>query len=429
MPRRMNNSMENDNLLLQVNRISDSLDKDFAGSYRELYTLVNNITDSTDLQLALLMLGSKLSDFLEEDGGIQLSHDHNKVLAQEGKLLLKTIVDSPHKPGANFQEVIDKFQSLSGYWLRDTPVLVANSITRKIGDFTIMPISFTLKLGEITSIVGKNGNGKSTLLKMVAGDIGVTGGELSFPLFSEGRYNWSKIKQQIAYIPQELPDWSLVGSIKNHLHFTASAKGLNPSANKNAVNYLINRLGLQKYQDYSWSNLSGGYKLRFELARQLVWSPKLLIMDEPLAHLDIKAQNLLLNDLRNLADSRRSPIAIILSSQNLYNVENITDQIIFLKNGISTYNGSISQINEISKSSNFLLEADCSIMALREALLAIAGDILEVRELNQEFFVTAKQNVTANQIVSKLILADIKIKHFRDITNSTRIFFEDDANY
>ena len=81
----------------------------------------------------------------------------------------------------------------------------------------------------------------------------------------------------------------------------------------------------------------------------MVWNPKVLILDEPLANLDLLAQELLLQDLRDLVNSHKNPVTVILSSQQLHEVETVADQIIFLKNGRAVYNGSVHEIKNTDK--------------------------------------------------------------------------------
>ena len=71
--------------------------------------------------------------------------------------------------------------------------------------------------------------------------------------------------------------------------------------------------------------------MRFELARMLLRKPKILLIDEPLANLDILAQQTILDDFRNIAGSPYRPIAIVLSSQQLYEVEKLLSRWFSLK--------------------------------------------------------------------------------------------------
>ena len=118
-----------------------------------------------------------------------------------------------------------------------------------------------------------------------------------------------------------------------NLQFTAANYGYSPEENELIVELIIARLGLRQYRKHRWKDLSSGYKMRFELARMLLRKPKILLIDEPLANLDILAQQTVLEDFRAIAKSPFRPIGIVLSSQQLYEVEKTSDQVIFLKNG------------------------------------------------------------------------------------------------
>lgn len=115
-----------------------------------------------------------------------------------------------------------------------------------------------------------------------------------------------------------------------NLQFTASCYGYKPEENNLVVDLVMTRLGLRKFRSYKWNGLSSGYKMRFELARMLLRKPQILLIDEPLANLDILAQQTVLDDFKHIANSPFRPIAIVLSSQQLYEVET-SSQVVFLK--------------------------------------------------------------------------------------------------
>ena len=76
---------------------------------------------------------------------------------------------------------------------------------------------------------------------------------------------------------------------------------------------MVARLGLWEYKHLKWSELSSGYKMRFELARTLLQEPAVMLLDEPLANLDVLAQQVVLDDLKSFARSLTRPIAMILT--------------------------------------------------------------------------------------------------------------------
>ncbi len=285
--------------------------------------------------------------------------------------------------------------------------------------FELKNIDLSLRLGQITGVVGENGNGKTTLLRMIAGNLSPTNGVLGFPNLEFPAKDWRFIKQNIAYIPQRIPKWT--GYLKNNLHFSATGHGILGKENEARVNYIIHRLGLTKYEKSKWSEISSGYKLRFELARTLLWRPQVLILDEPLANLDINAKMIFLQDLKMLARSKKYPIAIILSSQQLHELESVVDNIVFLKEGKAVYNGKVAELGEDRSENTFEIAGDFSRKELTDILQNINN--VNIEETGNGFLIKVPVETEIKQILA-LILNEKPLEYFRDISKSTRKYFE-----
>jgi ABC-2 type transport system ATP-binding protein len=304
-------------------------------------------------------------------------------------------------------------------------VFHAKNIKKRYGgksiNFTFDIPELELKLGEITSVVGENGNGKTTLLRIVAGQLQVTDGDLAYPnLVSDHKTDFYSIKQQIAFIPQELPRWS--GLLADNLHFAAAIRGIKGEQNEEEVAFIMSRLGLDQYRNARWSEISGGYKMRFALAKALVWNPRLIILDEPLANLDINAQQLFLQDLRFLADSVANPKSIIISSQHLYSVEEITDNIIFIADGMAIYNGKLKDFGNNRSDNSYEFACNLSKESLADILDEISWN--KIDETGSYFTVVTPTNVTVKDLLSLFVKHNVEIDYFRDISKSTRRLFK-----
>lgn len=140
--------------------------------------------------------------------------------------------------------------------------------------------------------------------------------------------DWQKIIPWIGCVEQRPPRW--YGRLADNLHRWAALHGVYGEENVIEVEFYLHRLGLSRYRDARWNELSGGYRTRFELARVMVGRPRLLILDEPLAPLDINSQEIFLADLRDVADMDGCQIPIILSSQHILELEAIADIILCL---------------------------------------------------------------------------------------------------
>lgn len=305
--------------------------------------------------------------------------------------------------------------------------LVAVSNLRKQynrSSFQIGPIDFELKSGEIWGLVGENGNGKTSLLRVLAKDLAYNEGTIVFEPQLDNLKLYNQ-RSHLAYIPQRTPKWH--GSLKSNLKFTASQYGTLGEENELLVLMYIIRFGLWSFRNHKWSELSSGYKMRFELARTFLRKPTLLLLDEPLANLDVLAQQLILEDLKLLAASLSNPLGIILSSQQLFEVEKIAHKVIFLKNGSPIY---VDQTKKADVQETLdepigktILEIDVNLK--KEDLSRILNAFpLESIQFNGGIFILhIAQNGSMNAVLQELIHARAQITYVRDISNSTRRFF------
>jgi ABC-2 type transport system ATP-binding protein len=284
--------------------------------------------------------------------------------------------------------------------------------------FALRDVSLTLTLGRVTGVVGANGHGKTTLLRVIAGDLRHTAGSLEYPLIlADKAANWLRIKSQIAYVPQNNPSWGKA-TLETSLRFTAAAFGRTMAGNDDEVEFILHRLGLEKYRSARWDELSAGYRIRGAIANALMSFPKLLVLDEPLANLDIDTQMQFLEDLRDLAKARESGFAALVTSQHLHEIETIADDILFLEDGAPTFYGSKRDIGGTRKANTFELQSDFG----RDRLTQLFDDSgqVEVSQIGTSLILWVPLTMTGGEILSRLVTAGASIYYFRDISHSTR---------
>ncbi|WP_027386047.1 ABC transporter ATP-binding protein [Chryseobacterium gregarium] len=300
----------------------------------------------------------------------------------------------------------------------EKPVLRAGNVKKSYGSnrFSLGPVSMEIRKGQVYGLVGENGNGKTTLLRILAKEISHSEGELHYT-FNEDPQDEYDLRTKLVYIPQRTAKW--YGNLKDNLKFVLSNYGVTPEENETRTLMMIARLGLWNYRHLKWSELSSGYKMRFELARTLLRKPEILLLDEPLANLDVVAQQVILEDLKSIANSVNHPIALILSSQQLYEVEKVSDKVIFLKNGQYKDN---SELNEDARN-QLIIEIDTA--SSREDLLEVFKDFsLEKLNFNGGVYVAYFSAQTEfYDIMTALGNAKTDIVYLRNISSSTRRFF------
>ncbi|WP_210148997.1 ABC transporter ATP-binding protein [Chryseobacterium scophthalmum] len=302
--------------------------------------------------------------------------------------------------------------------ISEQSVLKAKDIVKSYGSnrFSLGPVSVEINKGQVYGLVGENGNGKTTLLRILANEISFNDGSLNYS-FNEKSKNEYDLRTKLVYIPQRTEKW--YGSLKDNLKFVLSNHGISPEENETRTLMMIARLGLWNYKHLKWSELSSGYKMRFELARILLRKPEILLLDEPLANLDVLAQQVILEDLKSIANSVNHPIALILSSQQLYEVEKISDKVIFLKNGKYKDNSEVNNDDE----NQLIIEIDTN--ESRDKLLEVFKDFnMEKLNFNGGVYVAYFSTETQfYEVISALGNAKAEIIYIRNISSSTRRFF------
>jgi len=155
-------------------------------------------------------------------------------------------------------------------------------VTRRFGAHTVFEsVSLHVAPGAIVLLRGENGSGKTTLLRVAAG--------LDFP--DSGTVGWDSppMPGDIGMVFQELALWPHM-NVRRHLEFVLGAQKLSPSVRRARVEETLDALELDALADHKPHQLSGGQRQRVAIARAMAVRPRLLILDEPFAHLDDNAR-------------------------------------------------------------------------------------------------------------------------------------------
>ena len=287
------------------------------------------------------------------------------------------------------------------------------------GRFRLDPVTLDIRAGEITAVAGRNASGKTTMLRMIMGDLLPSEGRVDYPALDGGRKrrDWMKIKSDIAFVSQLPEKWH--GRLLNNLNYVAAAYGKRDQDLEKFIDWHIARYGLLPYRDAKWDEISGGYKIRFELARALISQPRLLVLDEPLAYLDVIAREQFLRDLRAIANARENPVPIIITSQHLNETEWIADQIVLLDDGRLKYSGSVRDVAEGRRFKVIEIALDA---AQGDVEMALAGAGLQGIEPTMEGYILAfPKSAEMGPVFTRLVAAfGARFYMIRDISGSVR---------
>jgi ABC-2 type transport system ATP-binding protein len=294
-------------------------------------------------------------------------------------------------------------------------LLCAEGVTKTYssGAFSLHPTNLDLYSGQVIGVVGENGNGKTTLLRCLAGQLSIDGGKVDFrETYKKDLYT---TKSRVAFIPQRIPRW--YGRLKDNLHFSAAISGMTGKRNDLFVDFMLERFGLTEYADLNWNQISSGYRTRFEIARIFLMQPQVLILDEPLANLDIHAQQTLLTDLRFLAKSSNSQMGILLTSQQLHEVEKAADSVMLIRLGQCIYHSNQQSLQSMGHALE--LETNASREDVTNCMAKLNAEV----RFNGGFFTIISYQYNTQQMLQQLLQAGIAVSYCRDITSSTKRLF------
>ena len=184
-----------------------------------------------------------------------------------------------------------------------------------------------LARNEVVGLLGPNGSGKSTILRMIAGYLRPSAGEVrvaGFDVVQEGL----EARRRIGYVPEDVPLYTAMRT-REFLLFMGRLRGLARPELARAVDEVVERLSLQRVQSTLIGKLSRGFRQRVAIAQALLGRPALLLLDEPTNGLDPRQ----IIELRETVRLLAGEVAILVSSHVLAEIERVADRAAILLDG------------------------------------------------------------------------------------------------
>lgn len=194
-------------------------------------------------------------------------------------------------------------------------------------------VNLDIKKGEVISIIGASGGGKSTLLRCMIGLEEIDEGSIETP-----------DRQKMGMVFQSFNLFPHMTALQNIMESLVVVDKMPKEEAKKIGLELLERVGLKERANFYPKALSGGQKQRVAIARAMAKNPEVLLFDEPTSALDPEMVNEVLNVIQNLKDTTKMTMVIV--SHEIDFVNKISDRIVVMENG------NIKEIREVSKNNN-----------------------------------------------------------------------------
>src|SRR5215467_12469091 len=204
---------------------------------------------------------------------------------------------------------------------------VANLTKRYAGRTAVSNISFTVERGEIVGLLGHNGAGKSTTMRILSCFLPATSGTVrvaGLDIFSQSE----EVRRRIGYMPENNPLHADM-RVKEYLKFRARLKGLSRRRSRERVDIVMEQCGLSEVARRIIGQLSKGYRQRVGLADALIHEPEMIILDEPTIGLDPNQ----LRSVRQLIKGLGGSHTVLISTHNLPEAEMTCNRVVIMYAG------------------------------------------------------------------------------------------------
>jgi len=218
-------------------------------------------------------------------------------------------------------------------------MIKVNSLLRNYGDFkAVDDVSFEINKGEVVGLLGHNGAGKTTIMKMMTGYLEPTSGSIEVDQLQIDT-DTRAIQARIGYLPENCPVWPEM-TVIDYLKYQAHLHGVEDVKIQPAVVDAVRRTSLKEKATSSIQTLSRGYRQRVGVAQAILHSPDIIILDEPTNGLD-PTQILQMRELiRELAKTA----TVILSTHILQEVQAVCERVLIMRDGKLVVDSSIADL-------------------------------------------------------------------------------------
>lgn len=254
-------------------------------------------------------------------------------------------------------------------------MIQVKNLTKYYGEKVgVQDIDFAVEQGEVVGLLGPNGSGKTTIMKMMSGYLPPSAGTVvvdGYDILEAPR----EVTARIGFLPEAPPLYPEM-RVREYLDFVAAIKGIQRHRRRRCVEQTMEMVNAAHVRDRLIRNLSKGYKQRVGLAQAMISDPPILILDEPTVGLDPRQ----INEVRQLIEELGRQRTVILSSHILAEVSMVCRRLIILNRGrIAALDTTENLTSGIADTGRFLV----TVRAAPEAAGRVLSSVNGVRTFRQ----------------------------------------------
>ena len=305
----------------------------------------------------------------------------------------------------------------------ESSAIETRGLTRRFGKLTAVDhLDLQVAVGSLFGLIGPNGAGKTTTLRMLAGLLDSTSGEIvvNGQTVNHGR-DWGELQRQIGYMPDFFGVYEDM-LVWEYLDFFGRCYGLSPARRRQVTDELLELVDLGEKRDTYVQTLSRGMRQRLCLAHALVHDPSVLLLDEPASGLDPRARVEMRELLRELGAMGKT---IVVSSHILAELAELCDSVGIIERGRLVVSGALDEVRRRATSGRMLHIKALSDRDAAEAVLRNQPGVGQVYAVNGgalEAEFVGDEEATAD-LLHTLLAQGVRVVAFSEITGDLEEVF------
>ncbi|WP_332647461.1 ABC transporter ATP-binding protein [Lysinibacillus sp. 54212] len=287
--------------------------------------------------------------------------------------------------------------------------ITVNNLTKSFGAHKVVSdVSFTLQPNTATALIGPNGAGKTTTLSMLTGLLKPTSGTITLDGIKD-------IRSTIGFLPQYPQYFSWLTALE-FTEMVAKLSGVPARDAKRESQKMLEFVGLGEALNKKTVTFSGGMRQRLGIAQAIVHKPQLLLLDEPVSALDPVGRREIMNLLKDL----QQQTTILYSTHILNDAEEMTDQLLFLRNGVLVEQGSLVDVKAKFEAPRYRVEFTSEAEALQ---FASQSELLATVQGAAVYIEMQDERPTMSEILERLAASPFTVTKVERVTASLEEIF------